>query len=611
MMTIRLGVPLALLLALGACAGRAPDPSRGAPPAERAAAAAEASTRLAALLDEYFEAQLELDPLYATSIGDHRFDDRYTNRISSAWRAADLALQRRSLAALEAIDPALLDGEDRISWALFSWDRRLALEGYEHPTHLLPVNQFRSPANSFVQLGSGTSYHPFGTVVDYENFLSRIDGFIEWVDQAIANMREGMRREIVLPRVLVERMIPQLASQVVADPTESVFWRPIEQLPEDFSAGERERLTAAWRDAVGGKLIPAYERLRAFVADEYLAAARASYGLGALPGGPEWYAWLVRLNTTTALPPGEIHAIGLAEVERIQGEMRGVMSAVGFEGELADFFEFLNSDPRFYFERRDDLLDAYRVLREPVAAGTRPLFHRYPRADFEVRPIEAFRERSGAGAQYRPPDPEGTRPGVFFVNTYDLSARPSWAVESLYLHEAVPGHHFQNALRIETDGLPDYRRFASYVAYGEGWALYAESLGPEIGVYTDPYQYFGALAGELWRAIRRVVDTGLHHYGWTRQQVLDFMYANTAVKPARAESEAARYMAIPGQALGYKIGQLEILRLRERAADRLGEDFDIRDFHAVVLDSTALPMAVLEEQVERWLETGTRRAAAP
>jgi uncharacterized protein (DUF885 family) len=610
-MTRSLWALLTLLLALAAGAGAAADTSPGVQRPEQAASKKEASARLAALLEEYFEARLELDPLYATSIGDHRYDDRYANTISPAWRAADLALQRRSLAALEAIDPALLDDEERISRALFEWDRRIALAGHEHPTHLLPINQLFSPPITFVQLGSGAGFHPFRTVADYENFLARVDGFLEWTDQAIANMREGMRRGIVLPRVLVERTIPQLASQVVADPTESVFWRPVEQLPGDFSAAERQRLTAAWRDAVAGKLVPAYERLRAFMADEYLSAARSTYGLGHLPGGPEWYAWLVRLNTTTTLSPGEIHAIGLAEVERIHGEMRGVMAAVGFEGELADFFEFMNTDARFYFEREEDLLNAYRGLRAPVAAGTRPLFHRYPRADFEIRPVESFRARSGPPAQYRPPDPEGTRPGVFYVNTYDLSTRPAWLIEALYVHEAVPGHHFQNALRIETEGLPDYRRFAGYTAYGEGWALYAESLGPEIGVYTDPYQYFGALSGELWRAIRLVVDTGLHQVGWTRQQVLDFMYANAAVKPAMAESEAERYMAIPGQALGYKIGQLEILRLRELAAARLGDDFDVRDFHAVVLDSGALPMAVLAERVERWLATETTRVAIP
>lgn len=601
-MKFRLALAGSLLCVVAAC-DRDAGTQRAAPDAAVDAARAAASSRLAGILDAFFEERLALDPLYATSIGDHRYDDRYSNTATPAYRAASLDMHRRHLAALEEIDPELLDGEERISWDLFAWDRRLAIEGHRHPTHLLPFNQFYSKANEFVQLGSGSSFHPFATVRDYDNFLARIDGFVSWADQAIVNMREGMERRIVLPRVLVERAIPQLAAQVVADPEASIFHRPIENLPADFPDEDKARLAAAWRRAIAEQLVPAYARLRDFLAEEYLAAARPGYGLLELPGGREWYAWLVRRNTTTELTPDEIHAIGLAEIDRIHGEMRGVMEAVGFEGDLPAFFAHLGSDPQFYFERPEALLDGYRALRNKVEAGTRPLFHRYPRADYEIRAVEAFRERSAPGGQYRSPDPAGTRPGVFFVNTYDLSARPAWAMESLFLHEAVPGHHFQNALRLETEGLPTYRRFAAYTAYGEGWALYAESLGREIGVYTDPYQYFGGLAAELWRAIRLVVDTGLHHLGWSRQEVLEFMYANTSVQPARAEAEAERYMAIPGQALGYKIGQLEIAKLRRRAEASLGESFDLRDFHGVMLDSTALPMAVLAQQVDRWIAT--------
>ena len=346
--------------------------------------------------------------------------------------------------------------------------------------------------------------------------------------------------------------------------------------------------------------MPAYGRLAEFLQEEYLPETRETTGYGALPGGADWYAYLVRRNTSTDLTPEEIHGIGLTEVARIHGEMRSVMAQVGFQGSLRQFFEYMKAEPRFYFDRPEDLLNGYRALREQAHAGARQLFHRFPTLDYEIRAVEPFREKSAAGGQYRRPDPQGTRKGVFFVNTYDLAARPSWAMESLFLHEAVPGHHFQGVLSIETESLPRYRRFGGYTVYSEGWALYAESLGPAMGMYTDPYQYFGALSSELWRAIRLVVDTGIHHYGWTREQVLEYMYTNAAVQETRAVAEAERFMAIPGQALAYKIGQLKIIELRTRAEHALGQQFDIRDFHGVVLDGGPLPLAVLEASMERW-----------
>jgi uncharacterized protein (DUF885 family) len=561
-----------------------------------------ASEALHRLMDAYFEERLEMYPLTATSIGDHRYDDRYTVSISPEFRARALATHRRYLEAARAIDPASLEDMDRVSLELFLWDREMSVESFEFPDHLMPFTQQSSTPNTFVQLGSGSSYQPFRTVQDYDNWLSRTDGLIDWTDQAIVNMREGMEKGVVLPRVLVERMIPQLDSQVMEDVSASMFYKPIENMPATFSDEDRERLTGLYTSAIRDRLVPAYARLRDFMADEYLVEARESSGYGDLPNGAAWYDYRVRRNTTTDLTADEIHAIGLAEVETIHGEMRSaVMHEVGFEGDLDAFFEFMNTDPRFYFDRPEQLVDGYRALRGKVHEGTMPLFHRFPTLDYEIRAIEAFREKAAPGAHYRSPDPDGTRPGIFYVNTYDLSARPSWSMESLFLHEAIPGHHFQNALRIETTSLPRYRRFSGYVAYGEGWALYTETLGRDIGVYTDPYQYFGTLSAQLWRAIRLVVDTGIHHKSWTRQQVLDYMYVNAPVKPARAISEAERYMANPGQALGYKIGQLKIMELRSEAERALGEDFDIRDFHAVMLDAGPLPLAVLKQRTDRWI----------
>ena len=574
-------------------------------PTHASEAGRSASVSLHELMEAYFEERLEMYPLTATSIGDHRYDDRYPVSISPEFRARALAMHRRYLEAARKIDPAVLDEQDRVSLQIFLWDRERSVEGFAFPDHLMPINQQFSATNSFVRLGSGSSYQPFRTVRDYENWLSRMDGFVAWTDQAIVNMREGMKQDVVLPRILIERIIPQLDSQVLDDIRESPFFAPIENMPANFPEADRLRLTALYTTAIRDRLIPAYARLRDFVAGEYMAGGRGTAGYGDLPDGAAWYDYRVRRNTTTDLTAEDIHRIGLAEVEKIHGEMRtAVMDEVGFDGDLDAFFEFMNSDPQFYFDEPGQLLDAFRLLREPVREGTIPLFHRFPTLDYEIRAIEAFREKSGPGAHYQSPDPDGSRPGVFFVNTYDLSARPSWATESLFLHEAVPGHHFQNALRIETTALPRYRRFSGYVAYGEGWALYSETLGRDIGVYKDPYQYFGTLSAQLWRAIRLVVDTGIHHKGWTRQQVLDYMYANAPVKPARAISEAERYMANPGQALGYKIGQLKIIELRTKAEAALGRDFDIRDFHAVMLDAGPLPLAVLEQRTDRWIAAG-------
>ncbi|NIL95149.1 MAG: DUF885 family protein [Woeseiaceae bacterium] len=351
------------------------------------------------------------------------------------------------------------------------------------------------------------------------------------------------------------------------------------------------------------KVIPAYRRVANFVGDEYMAATRDTVGLYALPDGAEWYAYNVKVITTTDLTPGEIHEIGLDEVARIHGQMHGVMEEVGFEGDLQDFFEFMNNDDQFYFDEPEQLIQGYRDMSDRISELSKKLFDVFPKTGFEVRRVERFREVSASGGQYRTGTPDGSRPGVFYANAYDIKARPIWGMESLFLHEAIPGHHFQRSLQVENEELPGFRRFGGYTAFTEGWGLYAESLGKEIGVYTDPYQYFGALNAELWRSIRLVVDTGLHAKGWTRQDVLDYMYANSPVKEARAVSEAERFMAIPGQALAYKIGQLKIREIRSSAEKRLGDKFDIKDFHSQVLMDGPMPLSMLEAKLNDWVES--------
>lgn len=572
-------------------------------PAEAGSPASDPTATLHALFDEFFERGLEMNPVSASAIGDYRYNDRYVNSLGPEYREASRKMDEEFLARLLEIDREQLSRQDKLSYDMFRLNREESLEATRFPEHLQPVNQFYSPFNFFVQLGSGTSVHPFKTVKHYDDWLSRIDGFVVYADQAIANMKEGAQRGVVQPRILMEKSLPQIRSQIVDSAEESGFWAPIENMPDDFSAEDRERLTGAFRDAIENKVIPVYERVANFVGDEYMAATRDTVGLYALPDGPAWYAYNVRTITTTDLTPDEIHQIGLDEVARIHAEMHGVMEQVGFEGDLEEFFDFMNNDDQFYFDEGEQLIQGYRDMSEHVSELSKKLFNVFPKTGFEVRRVEPFREASASGGSYRTGTPDGSRPGVFYANAYDIKARPIWGMESLFLHEAIPGHHFQRSLQVENDELPGFRRFGGYTAYTEGWGLYAESLGKEIGVYTDPYQYFGALNAELWRSIRLVVDTGLHAKGWTRQDVLDYMYANSPVKEARAVSEAERFMAIPGQALAYKIGQLKIREIRDKAEERLGDRFDVKEFHTQVLMDGPMPLSMLEAKIDDWVES--------
>ncbi len=585
---------LAVTLFVAAC---------GNEPAEPPADVAGPTASLHALFDEFFERSLELNPIRASTIGDYRFNDQFANSIGPEHREASHQLDEIFLARLLTIDRRQLSRQDRLSYDLFRFNREQSLDGERFPGHLQPMNQRLQTLNSFVQLGSGTSVHPFKTIKDYDDWLSRIDGFVVYVDQAIANMREGVRQGVVQPRILMAKALPQIESQIVDSAEDSGFWAPIENMPNEFSNEERERLTVAFKNAIENKVLPSYRRVANFVRDEYLAAARDTVGLHALPDGPEWYAYNVKRVTTTDLAPDEIHQLGLDEVARIHNEIRGVMTDVGFEGDLKDFFDYVNSDEQFYFDEAEELIQGYRDMFERISALSTKLFDVSPKGSLEVRRVEPFREASAGGASYRTGTPDGSRAGVFYANAYDIKSRPIWVMESLFLHEAIPGHHFQRSLQVENEDLPSFRRFGGSSAFTEGWGLYAETLGKELGVYTDPYQYFGALNGELWRAIRLVVDTGLHAKEWTRQDVLDFMYANSAVKEARAVSEADRVIAFPGQVLAYKIGQLKIRELRDDAEERLGDQFDVKTFHTQVLMDGPMPLSMLEDKIGDWVES--------
>ena len=589
----------AVLAAVFLVAGCGESKDQGAPEATEVGAA----EALSVLFDDHFERNLELNPLNATFIGDYRYNDRLANSNGPEYRAASEAMDQEFLQRLLAIEREQLGEQDRLSYDIFKINRELSLESNQFPSHLQPINQFYAITNSFVQLGSGSSAHPFKTVKDYEDFLSRADDFAVIIDQIISNMKQGMQEGVTQPRILMEKLVPQVASQIIDDPRESAFYMPVTNMPEDFGADDRERLTAAFEDKISNTIIPAYQRLNNFLGDEYIAAARETVGLYAQPNGEAWYAYMVRLRTTTDMTPDEIHQIGLDEVARIHGEMHGVMEEAGFEGDLKEFFEYVNTDDRFFYDEAEELIQGYRDMSDHIAELSRDLFDVFPKSEFEVRRIEQFREASAAGGSYRSGTPDGSRPGVFYANAYDIKARGKWAMESLFLHEAIPGHHFQIMIQRENEDLPDFRRFGGFTAYSEGWGLYAESLGRELGVYVDPYSYFGGLNAELWRSIRLVVDTGIHAKGWTRQEVLDYMYANSAVAEVRAVAEAERFMAIPGQALAYKIGQLKIREIRDKAEASLGDKFSVKDFHTEVLKDGAMPLSMLESKLDRWVES--------
>lgn len=590
-------VGVALLASvLAACAT---DPAAPVPASAPAAVAAPASVEQ--LFAEFWEESLKLHPLEATFIGDPRYNDQLPNSLSAEYRAREHAFEQRWLARIEAVDVGGLTASEKLSVEMFKHDRREFLDGERFPDELMPLNQFYGFPATLARLGSGASAQPFVTVKDYDNWLARGAQVPALFDQAIANLRDGIARGVVLPRVLVEKVIPQLDALILDDPTQTLFWKPIEKLPDSFGAAERGRLTLAYTQMIAAELMPSYRKLRDFMRDEYLPKARATVGLDALPDGAAWYAYNVRSITTTDLTPAQIHQTGLDEVARIHKEMRRVIAELGFKGDLQAFFRFLAEDQQFQYPSEQALLDAYNALRERVDVGAAKLFSVRPKAGFEIRPVEAFRAKSAAGGSYQTPSEDGSRPGIFYVNTYDLPTRNTWDSEDLYLHEAIPGHHFQLAIQQELTGVPAFRRFGRITAFVEGWGLYAETLGKELGVYTDPYSYFGFLQNELWRAIRLVVDTGLHSKQWTRQQVIDYMMKNSATSETQAVAEAERYMAIPGQAVAYKIGQLRISALRARAEKALGAKFDVRGFHAEVLKDGAVPLDVLEQKIDRWI----------
>jgi uncharacterized protein (DUF885 family) len=563
---------LVVLLTSHACARRLSEPA----------------SRLSDLVRAYDEATTPYYPFSASEMGLHQYDRVLANDISEEYRSGLQGLCTRYLAEARRIDPAAPGEQETVARAIFEHRLRSCVESFRFPWHLLPVNQVgQSWPSRFPVVGAGRGNHPFKTGRHYRDFLGRIDGFVVWMDTAIANMRLGADRGITHPREVMRKILPQLDAQIVDDPTASAFYEPIRNFPASIDEENRRALTASYLEAITHKIVPAYRRLRTFLQDEYLPRCRTSSGFDALPDGRRWYASAVRLSTTTELTAPEIHEIGLAEVQRIRTAMDALRAEIAAAGE---------PEPARY-RSVDDLLKGYGQLRASVEAGLPRLFGRLPRAGFEVRPIEPHREKS-MPSSYEAPSLDGARPGVFYLNAGEIHT-PSGApvYRNLFLHEAIPGHHLQIALQRENAALPGFRRFGWYTAYGEGWALYAESLGTELGVYPDRRARLSMLDGELFRARRLVVDTGLHDKGWTREQAIAYLGGRSP----NNELEVDRYMVWPGQALAYKIGQLRILQLRRVAEAALGPAFDIRAFHDEVLRDGAMPLDLLTAKMERWI----------
>ena len=554
------------------------------------------------MLDDYYEEGLKLNPLNATMSGDDRYNDLFPNILSNEFQNEIKAYYTKYKDMLKEFDETTMSDSEKMTKAILQWECDINLEGFNYNQDLRPIDQMWSP-NLFVgQLASGQSAQPFKTVKDYNNWLKRLDGYTEWMHSAEAKMRQGIELGHVLPKSLIVKVLPQLESGMVTNLDDHLFYSPIKNMPDDFSDEDRAILAEAYAQKLNEKIIPAYKSLYDFMSTDYMAAGRTSSGIDAIPNGEAFYNYMIKLFTTTNMTANEIHELGLSEVARISSEMEKVKAQVGFKGTLKTFFDHVRTSKELMpFNTAQEVIENFNAIHERMKPNLEKLFDKKPKTAFEVRQTEKFREAS-ASAEYNPGSLDGTRPGIFYTPIPNAKTYNNHQDESLFLHEAIPGHHYQISLTQESDELPMFRKTLWYSGYGEGWALYSESLGKELGLYTDPYQYFGTLAAEMHRAVRLVVDTGLHSKGWTREQAIQYSLDNESESEDGIISEIERYMAMPGQALSYKIGQLKIRELRTKAEQALGTKFDIGQFHNEVLETGCIPLALLEDKINNWIE---------
>jgi len=567
-------------------------------------------SRFQKMLDFYYEDYLRLNPTTATFKGDNRYNDKIENPISADYRKQSLSLFKRYLDSLHHYHFEQLPSKDQLSYRIFEYELQNRVEGAKFDPYLTPVSQMNDFRISFSQMGSGAGVHPFKTVKDYDDFLMRMPGFVAWTDTAIANMKKGMKLGVVQPRVLMVKVIPQLKAVITDSAKKSMFYNPIKNMPVTFSPEDKSRLTAAYENAIMNLINPAYRKLLDFIEKEYLPATRESVGLLALPNGKEAYAFRVKSWTTTNITPDEVFELGKSEVARIRKEMESIKNEVGFKVDLKAFFEYMTTDPKFYpFKKDEDVVAAFQKIYDKMKPNLKKQFNMVPKTPFEIRPVEKYRAATTA-AHYMTGTPDGSRPGVFYFPVLDATKYKYWSMEDLFLHEAIPGHHYERSLSTENPNLPGNQKIGGYGAYTEGWGLYSERLGKELGLYTDPYQRMGQLQGEMHRAVRLVVDAGIHSKGWTREQAVQYSLENEPITEANAIQEIERYISMPGQALSYKLGELKILDMRKKAESAMGKKFDVRSFHDQVLKDGAMPLIIFESKMNQWIapdKMGTKK----
>ena len=554
------------------------------------------------LFENYYQETLKLYPLNATSQGDDRYNNFLPNDLTNDFRDDEKTLYTNYKNYLSDFDNNLLNTEDLLSKKVLMWECDRNLERLNFNEYFTPINQMWTLQLNMGQYAAGLSAQPFKTTDDYNNWLSRIDDYIIWLNTAELRMREGIENGQVLPKSLTKKVIPQLKTILNTDLNVNLFYSPIRQFPNYFTDDEKSILIKDYSNMVLNKIIPAYKKLYDFMKNEYLNNGRDSSGIDALDNGSNYYDYSIKLYTTTNMSADEIHNVGLNEVARISSEMELIKNKVGFKGDLKSFFNHVRElDELIPFNSPDQVINNFNEIHKKMMPQVNSLFGLQPKTLFEVRRTESFREAS-ASAEYNSGSLDGTRPGIFYVPIPNIDEYNFFSDEDLFLHEAIPGHHFQISLQQENELLPSFRKTLWYSAYGEGWALYSESLGKELGLYEDPYQYFGMLSAEMHRSIRLVVDTGIHTKGWSREKAIQYSLDNEAESEAGIISEIERYMANPGQALSYKIGQLKIRQLRSKAEINLGDKFDIKMFHEKILESGCIPLKLLEEKIDKWIE---------
>jgi uncharacterized protein (DUF885 family) len=554
------------------------------------------------LTENYFREKSVLNPLEATQFGQNEYNDQLQFEMTDSFRKSQGSFFDKYETELTKIDTTKLNEEEQNSYEIIKWEVSVGKELLKQPTNLMPIHQFSGTHLTMGQFAGGTSAQPFKTEKDYLNFLKRMDLYSVWIDSAMVYMKKGIEKGIVLPKALTEKVIPQFEEMPTPKIEDNLFYSSIKLMPNDFSETVKKDLTAKYASVIQEKLIPKFKQMTAFLKNEYLPASRTTSGIGSFAFGPALYATYAKQWTTTEMNPAEIHELGLKEVTRLNAEMEKVKIQVGFKGTLKEFLNSVREKKELKpFKKPEDVLANFESIYARIKPNVDKLFSLQPKTKFEIRRTEAFREKS-ASAEYIQGAADGSRPGIFYVPIPDVTSYNVLEDEDLFLHEAIPGHHFQVSLQQESTTLPSFRKFNWFGAYGEGWALYAESLGKELGLYTDPYQYLGMLNDEMHRAIRLVVDTGLHTKNWTREQAIQFSLDNEAESKASITTEIERYMAIPGQALSYKIGQLKIIELRKKAEAKMGAKFDIRKFHEKVLESGVMPLALLEKKINTWID---------